>query len=453
MTAIHHPSSDRDRSRLPLRSRVAYGFATLGTGSFLVVPQLFLLFFMTDQLGISPVWASFTLLLPKLWEFLTDPYIGMRSDRAKTRWGRRHPFMLAGAVVLSLGIALVFNVPALESAGARWLYITGMFVLATTGYALFIVPYTALLGEITPDPQERTRLVALRMGFLSLSLLMAAVVWPEVLKALGAGQPAYAVVGWGVGALCLVAMMVTIVGTRQMALDGAAPSGEASLLKELRVVASDGAFRSLACAYCLHMLAQSGSSAMLAYVGKYLSPLGAGFLPLSFGVTTLASIVAMVGWSFVGKKVAKRTCFVIGSAIGATGYVVSTLGLAGSTPLVVIGAVLCGIGFSAGQVFGFSLLPDVLDERRRRTGTSVDGAFTGAWVGLEKLGLALGATVSGLTLGWFGFIASSGEAVTQPGSAIAAMTWLFGYLPAVLMALAIWPLSGAALREVERRRS
>lgn len=426
---------------VPMRvpTRLAYGFATLGTGSFLVVPQLFLLFFMTDHLGIPAVWASFTLLLPKLWEFMTDPYIGLRSDRSKSAWGRRHPFMLAGAILLSLGIALVFNVPQFETIEMRWIYVTGMFVLATTGYALFSVPYTALLGEMTTDRHERTRLVALRMGFLGASLLIAAVGWPEVLKALDGTTAAYGVVGWGVGALCLAAMLVTVFGTRRIRLiEG--PSDSTGLVDQLRLVLSERAFVLLALAYGLQMLAQSANSAMLAYVGKYWSPLGGDFLAVYFGVMTLVSIFAMAGWSMVGRYLAKRTCFVLGGLIGAIGFLISAAGLFAPLWVLILGAALAGIGFSAGQVFGFSMLPDVIDGNRRRTGISRDGAFTGVWVGWEKIGLALGAMVAGLVLGWMGFVASASETVVQPAAALSAIVWLFGVVPGVLMALSIMPL-------------
>lgn len=431
--------------------RVSYGFATLGTGSFLVVPQLFLLFFMTDQLGIAPAWASFTLLCPKLWEFITDPSIGLWSDRFRSRWGRRHPFMLAGALMLSVGIALVFNVPSLETPTARWVYVTSMFVLATTGYALFSVPYTALLGELTADRHERTRLVAVRMGFLGSSLLIAAIGWPELLKELGGTARAYGAVGWGVGALCLGAMLATVIGTHRLPLlqgptHGTHPS---SLRDQLITVLGERSFVMLALAYGLQMLAQSANSTMLAYVGKYLSPLGANFLALYFGVMTLASVIAMALWPSVARRVPKRGCFLLGTVIGVLGFLVSQWGLSSSTTVLVLGAMLAGIGFSAGQVFGFSLLPDVIDEHRRRSGHDRDGIFTGVWVGWEKIGLALGATLSGLALGWSGFAASTGDAVAQPDSALFAMRWLFGAVPALLMAASVLPLCARSLRALE----
>lgn len=442
--------SHNTATAIRLGTRLAYGSATLGTGSFLVVPQLFLLFFMTEHLGIAAFWASFTLLLPKLWEFVTDPYIGLRSDRLQSRWGRRHPFMLAGALLLSLGIALVFNVPDLPSPTARWIYVTGMFILATTGYALFSVPYTALLGEMTEHAHERTKFVALRMGFLGVSLLLAAVGWPEVLKALGGDKSAYAVVGWGVGLLCAAAMLTTVLGTRSVPLR-LGESDSTPLASQLRIVLGERSFVMLALAYGLQMLAQSSNSAMLAYIGKYISPLGDNFLALYFGVMTLLSVFAMVGWTLVARYFSKRACFIVGTLIGVAGYVISSVGLHTSNTILVIGAVLAGIGFSAGQVFGFSLLPDVIDAHQRHHAKDRSGAFTGVWVGWEKIGLALGATVAGMALGWSGFIASTGGAATaQPQSALTAMVWLFGFVPAGLMLLSLLPLLSNSLARLDR---
>ncbi|MGX5726142.1 MFS transporter [Metapseudomonas otitidis] len=435
--------------QLPLRTRLAYGFASLGTGNFLVVPQLFLLFYMTELLGIPAMWASLTLLLPKLWEFVTDPYIGVRSDHASTRWGRRHPFMLVGTVLLSLGIALVFNVPSFETPQTRWAFVTAMFVLATTGYALFIVPYTALLGEITSGAHERTSRVALRMGFLGLSLLVAAIFWPQVLKSLGSSSGGYAVLGYGVGATCLIAMLVTIVGTAR-APRASLQTSEAALLPQLGMVLKDRAFLMLALAYGLQILAQSVNSTVLAYVGKYISPLGDSFLPTYFGLATAISVLAMAGWSMVARYIPRRTCFILGSVMSVTGYLVSTVGLGSQFWVLAVGACLGGIGFSATQVFGFALLPSVVDGHRRTSGVSRDGAFTGVWVGWEKVGLALGASLAGLVLGAFGLIASSGLTVEQPSEALSAIFWLFGPVPAGLVLLSILPLFSRSLRAIEK---
>ena len=438
-------------SSLRTRTRVAYSFASLGTGSFLIVPQMFLLFFMTEHLGISAALASLTLLLPKVWEFLSDPYIGMRSDHTRSRWGRRHPFMLVGALSLSLGLALAFNVPQLATPVQRWIYVTAMFVLATTGYALFSVPYTALLAEMTASRQERTRLVALRMGFLGVGLLIAAIGWPEVIKAMQGTRQAYEIIGWSVGAVCAVAMMITVFGTLGVRQYGAASEAK-SLRLELRTVLREPAFIALALAYGLQMLAQSANTSMLAYVGKYISPLGADFMLVCFGVMTLVSIVAMAMWTLVARWLSKRRCFMLGSALGAAGYLLATIGLEGPVWMLVTGSALAGIGFSAGQVFGFSLLPDVIDQARARNGMNREGIFTGVWVGWEKIGLALGPTLAGQALGLTGFAASAGESVGQTPAALSMVVTMFGYVPAALMLAAVLPLLSRSLRAVDERQ-
>ncbi|MFK8397806.1 MFS transporter [Pseudomonas sp. BGr12] len=440
------PSADT-ASPLPLRTRIAYGFASLGTGNFLVVPQLFLLFYMTELLGIPAMWASLTLLLPKLWEFVSDPYIGMRSDRTSTRWGRRHPFMVAGAILLSLGIALVFNVPGFESPIGRWLFVTAMFVLATTGYALFIVPYTALLGEIAKGPHERTNMVAIRMGFLGMSLLIAGVFWPQMLKGLGSSAFGYSVLGYGVGAVCFVAMLVTVIGTRRASSQPSQPS-DVALLEHLRMVFKERAFVMLALAYGFQILAQSVNSTVLAYVGKYISPLGENFLPAYFGLATAVSVLAMGGWSIAAKSFSKRSCYIAGSVLSVCGYLISAVGLGSSFWILGVGAILGGIGFSATQVFGFSILPAVVDHHRRETGVARDGAFTGVWVGWEKIGLALGASLAGLVLGASGFVASPGLSVEQSPEALSAIVCLFGIVPAALVLASILPLFSFSLRSL-----
>ena len=437
--------SNGAENSLGLRTRIAYGFATLGTGSFIIVPQLFLLFFMTEHLGISAALASITMLLPKLWEFVTDPYIGMRSDHSQSRWGRRHPFMFFGAVLLSVGLALVFNVPQLSTPEQRWIYVTLMFVLATTGYALFSVPYTALLAEMTTSQHERTRLVALRMSFLGVSLLIAAIGWPEVIKTMQGARRAYEVVGLSVGAICLLAMLTTVFGTLRVH-QYKTVSEEQSLGIQLRTVLKERAFVALALAYGLHMLAQSASSAMMAYVGKYISPLGANFLPVFMGLSMLVSIIAMALWTVVARRVSKRHCFMLGSLIGAAGYLATALSVNGPMWLLIVGGVLVGIGFSAGQVFGFSMLPDVIDQVRQRTGENREGVFTGVWVGWEKIGLAFGAMLAGQFLGLTGFMASVGETVTQPPAALSMIVTMFAYVPATLMLVALVPLMSRSLR-------
>jgi GPH family glycoside/pentoside/hexuronide:cation symporter len=86
----------------PLRRRlcIAYGAGSVGAGIFSTIPGLLLLFYLTDTLAVPAGLAGLAVFVPKLWDIITDPIVGAWSDRTSSRWGRRRPFLLAGALTL-----------------------------------------------------------------------------------------------------------------------------------------------------------------------------------------------------------------------------------------------------------------------------------------------------------------------------------------------------------------
>ena len=121
---------------MPLSRAIKVGWATgeLGIALFIGITMIFLLYFLTEGLRISPVIAGFVLLVPRVWDLLTDPIIGAFSDRTRTRIGRRRPFLLVGALALGPLFALIFAVPGSLSDTAKIVYVTLMYLLASTAY-------------------------------------------------------------------------------------------------------------------------------------------------------------------------------------------------------------------------------------------------------------------------------------------------------------------------------
>ncbi len=102
-------------------THIGYAIGSAGTGVFSTVPGLLLLSFMVRQLEIPAAIAGFVLLIPRLWDVVTDPFIGSLSDRSFTRWGARRPWMLAGSLTLPLAFFLLFTVPDLPTSSLTWL--------------------------------------------------------------------------------------------------------------------------------------------------------------------------------------------------------------------------------------------------------------------------------------------------------------------------------------------
>lgn len=121
------------------------------------------------SLGMNPVLLSLALALPRLWDALTDPYVGSLSDNARTRWGRRRPFIFVGAIMAGILFMLIWRVPVGWSDWGYFSWLLGFSLLFFTAYTIFAMPYIAMGFELSSDYHERTRVMAVRTFFGSVA--------------------------------------------------------------------------------------------------------------------------------------------------------------------------------------------------------------------------------------------------------------------------------------------
>lgn len=150
---------------VPLLTQVVYGSGDWSLSSFNTFRQIFYAIFLTDVVGLDPRLASFAALTGVIWDALNDPVMGTISDRTRTRWGRRRPFLLWFSVPFGLTLVLLWWAPPWESQAALALHVTLAYILSDTLQTVVSVPFYALTPEITPDYDERTSLTAWRMFF------------------------------------------------------------------------------------------------------------------------------------------------------------------------------------------------------------------------------------------------------------------------------------------------
>ena len=146
--------------------KTGYGIVEIGTNSLIVFASFYFLFYMTEALGVPPVYAGLLFFLAKTFDVITDPLIGNWSDRTQSRMGRRRPFMLAGGILLGPTVALMFFAPFLDM--DSWvpsaLYFM-VFTMATyLALTLISVPGGAMTAEMSEDYNERTSITAWRWG-------------------------------------------------------------------------------------------------------------------------------------------------------------------------------------------------------------------------------------------------------------------------------------------------
>lgn len=422
-----------DTRALPRSVRWGYGSGSVATGAFGTVPGLMLLPYLTDTLGIAALWAGLIVFAPKAWDVLLNPVAGRVSDRTVDPAGPRRPWLLRAGVMLAGAFAMIFAGPDLGSQVLEAGWVLVFFVLAATAYAFFQVPYVAMPAEITSSYDERTRLMTARVAILALTIMVAGASAPVIRDAVGGHG--YRVMGVVMAVLIGVGAVCAYVGTRRAPV-GAVAAGAGSLGEQLRIVASARDFRMLLTTFVLQALA---TGCMLAGV-DYLATdvLGrTGASTILFVCFVGPALVLTPLWARYGARVGKQRGYAVSSLVLASGAALAVLAPYAPAAVTFAATGLVGVGYAGCQVFPMAMLPDAAATDAARTGENRAGVYTGVWTAGETLGLAMGPAVFAVVLALGGYVSSEGGDVTQPGSAVTAITLGFSLLPAALTLLSL----------------
>ena len=166
--------------KLTLKTRLGYGIGDIAICLYWSGVGLYLLYFYTDVVGISPSMAGLIYGIGMLWDALTDPFMGYIAERTRTKWGVYRPYLLFGNLPLALSFILLFWVPPFEGS-MLFFFLLFTNLLHRTCFTLVSVPFYSLTPRITSDSQERTNLTGFRMmGAQTGTNLMALLAFPII---------------------------------------------------------------------------------------------------------------------------------------------------------------------------------------------------------------------------------------------------------------------------------
>ncbi|MBX2804054.1 MAG: MFS transporter [Myxococcales bacterium] len=408
---------------LPAGLRHGYGAAAFSLSLANTAVLFFLLKFLVDEAGLSPGHAGTVLLVGKAWDAVTDPIIGRLSDRTRTAWGARRPWVLGASVPFAVLFAgLWWGIP-LQGASAAIAY-AALLVLYNTAYTSVVVPYGALTPALTDDYDERTRLNGARMGWSMVGGIVAGVLVPVTLELTGS----YRVAGVALAVLMLPGMWIMVAATR-----GRDHGVAVAVTEAMWTVLGNAAFRRVAvlflCAWtCIAVLAALIPFYVEHHVGR---PDLLDAMLAAIQVSALLFVPAVV-WA--SSRVEKHVAYGAGMiSWGAVLCVLAAVG-PGQPTLVLVLACVAGAGVAAAHVLPWSMLPDVVEadavqhEGRRRA-----GAFYGVMTFLEKMSTAVALAAVGWALEAAGY--QQGAEVQGP-QAVLAVRVLLGPVPAVVLTVA-----------------
>lgn len=423
---------------LPLSLRIGWGVGGMGSYIILSTSSLLLLFFMLTVLGIDAALAGTIMFVSKLYDMALNPLVGTWSDRARTPWGRRRPFVLAGAVVASIALILLFNVPTFGSSNTTVAYMVGALIVLATGYTLFNVPYLSMPAEMTTSFHERTVLMSYRVLFVSIATIVSTGAAPALIQWAGGGRAGFAAMSWLVAGVCFSAMLAAFFGTARARFTERSTMS-LSVAEQARLAWSNQPFRVFIAAKFLQLVGLSASSVALPFL--MTTALGRGGYGLAmFGVAgTVGTIASMPLWVRAAKRFGKRDVYIASIVVFAITKMSWLLATPQESDVVfVIRAVFTGITSGGIMLLGTSLLPDCAEYDFKQTGLRREGLYAGVYSFVEKTAFALGPLLSGLILAAGGFIESTaGVTPIQPESAVHAVYIVSTVIPALAPVLSI----------------
>lgn len=474
------PASAATLSR---REKIAYGLGDVSHGLAVSSVSFWLLIYLTDVAGLAPKLAGAAIMIGRAWDAVTDPVMGWITDHTSSRWGKRLPYLLFGAIPYAVSYAALWMVPELESQRALFLYVTIALVVFNTCLTVVFVPYTSLTAAITSDYDERTSLTGFRM-FCSQSAFLLGAALPSffVLWVIdGSGVSLFESLGvqhlfgsWGgtarqgyfITAALFAVIMVSSIWTpffgcrEKNESSNRVESSSRTPLHYARAIVVElkrnPPFRYAVLILLLTNCAGGFIAVNLPYYLRYSVQVQDHQTEL---ITLLfATAIVMVPlWVMIARKFGKAETYRVAMLI----YAVVLCSLPFLTPstahyLYAIAA-MAGVMHSAALMIPWAIIPDVVEYDELQTGERREGLFYGGTTFSYKLATAIAVFASGAVLEIIGYQANQ----PQTAEAVAGLNNLVGPVPALLLLTGAllstkYPLTSARhkelLSELARRR-
>ncbi len=428
--------------KLPISQKIGYGFGDIGSNIFIVSTGMFLLFFLTNVLHVEPAAAGFVLLIPKLWDVISDPIMGGISDATHSRWGRRRPYLLFASLPFGLIFWFLFIAPPTSSQMGTIFWVGSLFALSCTAFTVYNIPYSSMVAEMTDDYNERMSVTSYRMIGAIIGVLLAGGLAMPLVDAGSGGVAGFKLMGMVLGGLIILFSLAGFFGTGKVRT--LPPAKERIQFKEqIRIALMNTAFRYLAGMYFLQSIAAGILMAGLIYYVKYVMGMPESAVGLVTAILFITAIIVMPLWVRLGKVLGKIKSYRLGIFI-LSAILISLLVTSSSwTTLFYLQIFLLGIGFSSFQLFPWAMLPDTIEVDELQSGQRREGIFSGVWAASQKTAYALGPSIVGFTLSLTGFSATG----AQSDSAILGIRLIFCLGTAFFFLLSLIPFRSYNLTE------
>ena len=436
--------------KLPLKIKLGYAAGEFGNSIFWITIAFWLMNYLTDEVGLSAGLAGLAIMAGKALDAIIDPAVGYLSDRTSSRWGRRRPWFLYGALPFGIAYFVVFTNFHLVGQTAIFSWESLAFILLCLTYSCTNVPYNSLLPELTKDYNERTSLTGYKSMFAVVATLLGAGAAMPIISSFGNRTYGFMAMGAIFGVLIIISVLIPFFTVRENVREKSENSP--NIFKSNRDAFRNRPFVLILTTWTLNTCGITVVTATLIYYFKYLFNDAQLITPASLIMLLTSMIFIPVAVKLSG-KLGKRNMYMIGmSIVTISCLLIFFMGQTVDILVVYILMFATGIGLSTHYVMPWAIIPDAIDYDYSISGVRREGVYYGLWTFMIKIGQALAGLFVGVVLGLFGYIPD----VTQSVSSLFGIRLLIGPITAVffilgLVFLYLYPIDRKRYDEIQQK--
>jgi glycoside/pentoside/hexuronide:cation symporter, GPH family len=445
-------------SKLTVREKLVFGVADVGASLTYIAINTWLFYFLVNIVGLQPLLAGVVFLLGRIFDAITDPIMGVLSDRLKPKIGRK-PFILWGAVPLGISFALLWFVPD-ASQTVKFLLSSFLFLLFSLLYTIVQMPYMALIPELAESYDERTSLSSYRAAFGTFASLFAVAAPPLIVGLVSPGDlvqsrpVAWLVMGIVFGAITSASYLIMAFSTKEpKRIETSAPTS--SYFNEYVSAFRIYGFPQIFFLFIVVTIGLMITNSILPFFLESNLRISGNDQSVVLGTLFIVAIAVFPLWNVAASRLGKRTALNSGLVI----YAISLFLLVWFTPpdgisaFLIIMTVVAGVGLSALILFPWAMLPDVVEFDEASSGRRREGLVYALFTFGQKIASSIGVFSNAIVASLFGYRQGSLE---QAPATINAIKWMTGpiaglvFLIAVLFVLA-FPITKARHEQVRAK--
>jgi len=416
-----------DSTRLSVKEKLGYGLGDTASHFVWDMVGFWILIFYTDTFGISAAAAGTIMFIARLWDMISDPLMGVISDRTRTKWGKFRPYILWAALPYSVLAVLAFSTPDLGQTG-KVIYAAVTYLLLMTAYTAINLPYSSLGAVMTSDSIERTSLNTYRFVCAFIGQLIVSGLALTLAHYFGQGDNArgYRLTVTLFAVISFVLFMITFLSTRERIHPPQAQQD--SLKKDFKILLANRPWIILSIVGVISFIMFALQNLSLAYYFKYY--IGREESVQLFNVVgSIALIVALPLSKPLARCFGKRNVFIGSSILSGTFFVLLYLPGADSLGWIYALNILGKMAYAPAVPLLWTMIADAADYAEWTTGRRATGLFFSAATFAQKGGWGIGGALAGWLLAAYGYVE---QATGQSAHALTGIKLMISVFPGLL---------------------